>query len=497
MQMQTYLKTVGVVLLLCASVESFAQRQSSKGTPAQTSPGVAQLSLEEQGCGMAFGPDGMLYILKCHHAGRYNKGTLSKLTPEAFSHLQRGKDGRNHALPEDLTEVYVFGRPGEPSGSFDPESIIAGADGKLYISGYWQHCARFDPKTQTLEWLKYGPEQNDPMTRNYQEPNYTLFNDTARCFAVAPDGMLWCKTGYEGSAGKVFHTRGGGKDLGGIVGTEQWNYAALAQDGYIYGATDDALVKVKTDGSDINVLHAFTGKNDHPVFAPILIGNTLFGCAHDEPRSGSGHAKGGYLYKLNTDGSGYSKVVDLAYDPERPLVPHGDSLYGMAPAGLFTLSVNQPAPKIIAPTKDPKDAQAMVIDNGAGYVLVNPNGIDSFIFRIPVPDAVGSRQQPVTTTTSSGSAAPMTADTTEVTNPSSPPPAPAAPVTGGKNVFHKRQSTDDSQGAEGASAGTSSNAADEGMSIQDTARFTAPSKQAAGSSIILGCSDARRCATAR
>ena len=38
---------------------------------------------------MAFGPDGMLYILKCHHAGKDHKGTLSKLTPEAFSSAAR------------------------------------------------------------------------------------------------------------------------------------------------------------------------------------------------------------------------------------------------------------------------------------------------------------------------------------------------------------------------------------------------------------------------
>jgi hypothetical protein len=424
---------------------------------------------------MAFGPDGMLYILECHHAGRYDKGTLSKLAPEAFSRLLRGKDGRYRASPEDLTEVYVFGRPGEPSESFDPQSMIAGADGKLYISGHWEHCARFDPKTQSLEWIKYGPERNDPAANNLRDPNYELFNVRARCFAATADGLMWCGDSNEGSPGKIFHTRGGGKDLGGIFGTEQWKYAALGDDSYLYGATDDALIRVKTDGSDINVLHAFMGKNDHPVFAPVLIGNTLFGCAHDEPRSGSGQAKSGYLYKLNSDGrSGYSKIVDLAYDPERPLIRHGDSLYGMAPDGLFTLSVNQPMPKIIAPTKERKETTAMVVENGAAYVLMNPNGVDSFILRIPVPGAAASERQPVATATGTGSAVPAAATATEVAASGSPPPGPTAPVPGGKNVFHKRQSGD-SQGAESASVGSSSNAVDEGLSA--SARPGLPPRQ--------------------
>src|SRR5712691_10569549 len=78
----------------------------------QTKPTVSELSLEEGfgACGMAVGQDGMFYVLSSR-GGRYDMGTLSRLNPEAFSRLQRGKDERNHALPEDFTEVYVFGQP--------------------------------------------------------------------------------------------------------------------------------------------------------------------------------------------------------------------------------------------------------------------------------------------------------------------------------------------------------------------------------------------------
>ena len=196
------------VLFPCLIVAtSLGQNSSIKNlgaTASHTTVSVKELSLEdrEQGCGMAPGSDGMLYILKCHHAGRYDKGTLSKLNPEAFSRLPRGKDGRYHASPEDLTEVYVFGRPGEPSASFDPESMIAGADGKLYISGYWEHCARFDPKTQNMEWIKYGPDRMIQPRITCGIRTMTLFNIPSKhCFAATADGLMWCGNSNEGSAG--------------------------------------------------------------------------------------------------------------------------------------------------------------------------------------------------------------------------------------------------------------------------------------------------------
>ena len=108
MQLIRYIRLLGVSLLLFAlSRSAFAQRQSSKAAPKaapQASANVIPLSLEEPCAAMVFGNDGMLYVLSTY-GGRYRKGTLSKLNPEAFSRLQRTKDRRNHPLPEDLTEV--------------------------------------------------------------------------------------------------------------------------------------------------------------------------------------------------------------------------------------------------------------------------------------------------------------------------------------------------------------------------------------------------------
>jgi len=437
MQLIRYLRLFSASLLLFAlSMSALAQRQSSKAAPkgkTQTQANVSQMFLEDSGAAMgaamAFGQDGMLYILS-GRGERYDKGALYKADPQAFSRLLRGKDNRYHAAPEDLTAAYVFGRPGEPSNSSSPGSMIAGADGKLYISGSWEHCARFDPKTQSMEWIKYGPERNDPAANNMRDPNVTLFDVTATCFAVAPDGLLWCKAGNQGYGGAAFHTRGKGKDLGGITGTEKWNYAALGADGYLYGATDDALIRVKTDGSDITVLHAFTGKNDHPVGAPILIGNTLFGCAHDQSKVSGERLRDGYIYKLNSDGTGYSTVVNLDYDPEKlPFMARGNSVFGIAPAGLFTFSIDQPAPKVITPLSGTPELAVMAINDNAAFVLMAPNQVEVSVFRVPLAETAQ------TTTVASPLATVAAGQTSAVVSNSAPSPAPSA---GGKSIFHKR-----------------------------------------------------------
>ena len=456
MQLNRYIRLLSASLLLFAlSMSAVAQRQSSKAPPkaaSQPKPNLIPLSLEEATAkAMVFGQDGMLYILN-EQGGRYNMGTLYKLDPQAFSRLIFDKKkNRYYAQPDDLTEVYVFGRE-EPSTSFNPNSIIAGADGKLYISGHWQSCARYDPAKQSVEWVRM-----------------TL----GSCFAATADGLLWCRESGEGSPGKVFHTRGAGNDLGGILGTEQWKYASLASDGYLYGATDDALMRVKTDGGDITVLHAFTGKNDHPVGAPILIGTTLFGCAHDESKISGEHLQSGYIYKLNADGTGYATVVKLDYDPEKlPFIAHGNTLYGLAPAGLFTLSLNERTPKIITPAKEQTYRAAMAIDDNAAYLLWAGNQIDVVVYRVPIaesaPVAASSRPSQETRGEKRGPAL-SPADAAAGVATSNPAPAVSAPTPGGKSVFHKRQATDDSQTADAAPAGSSSNAADEGMSSKPRA----------------------------
>ncbi len=462
MQMKQTFLILGLnVLLACLSASGFAQLQSARIGPAQTNLRVAELSLEESSNALAFGKDGMLYIVSSY-GGRYRKGTLSRLNPEAFSRLRPAKDGRSAAANDDFTEVYTFR---ESSEMLDkrrkefgncPSKIIAGADGKLYISGGSQLCARFDVDAQLLDWVAFAPE-----TIAYGERNFDLQNTGADCFAVTSDGLLLCKRdGSERAA--VFHTRGGNTDLGAIAGTEGWKDATLANDGYVYGATDDALVRVKTDGSGIAILKAFTGKDDHPVGAPVLVRNTLYGYAADAG------ARMGYIYRLNPDGSGYSILVSLDYTPSLPLVAGGDFAYGIgfSPVrssnsrssrtlrnqgeaslpeirGLFRIGGDAGKFSVIVPAKEPPRAQALVVGNSAAYVLKDSN--PASILRVPIPGASGAsavrsaEQHPALSSPATG----VGDGRAVASNPE--PPAPPAPVPGGKSFFHKRQSSSENE----------------------------------------------------
>jgi hypothetical protein len=488
------------VLILVASTSGFAQRQNAKGPPTaatQSKVIVTQLSLEEPGgVAMVFGSDGMLYVLSSY-GGRYRKGILLRLNPEAFSHPKREKDQPDRPPPDDLAEVYVFGRPGEISvgthkAEFHngPREIIAAPDGKLYVSGNEWFCARFDPITQKAEWLKLGLTDEDfpskdPTYSRYSDPTYRQFaNISASCFTVTADGLLWCKAGDDrGITGKVFHTRGEGKDLEAIAGTDEWRYATLADDGYIYGATDEALVRVKTDGSDIAILHAFIGKDDHPVGAPVLVHGTLYGCARD-----AGRDRSGYIYKLNPDGSEYSTIVNLDYEPKQPLVAKGDFAYGIgfSPVrqterrrntavdknrkestselrGLFRISGDTGKVSMIVPAKDPPIPQALIVDKNTAYVLTESN--PALLVRVSLPATPPATAAASAPGQTSRGSAPARAAGLVGDGTSNPAPADAAPpVPGGKSVFHKRQTTYDSQGAPPSAEGTSSTALDEGIS---------------------------------
>jgi hypothetical protein len=372
-----------------------AQEPSKQGgapAPAQTGSNVSELVLEEgTTCDMVFGQDGMLYVIS-RAGGRYGKGTISKLNPDAFSRLQRGADKRNHASPEDFAEVYVIGQPGEVKGGrdkqipfdFGPTRIIAGADGKLYLSAAEQYCGQFDPVSRTFQWVKFGPPDDAPMQPS--DPNWVLARASGDCFAVTADGMIWCKEHGWGQKGKVFHTRGEGKDLGALPGTDDWNYAALGNDGYLYGATDDYLARTKPGATDtkVEVLHAFSGKDDHPFEAPTLVGDKLFGYCWIGDDGRNWHS--GYIYRLTSDGKDYANIGKLDSSPGKPLMPDGMFLYGMRTQGLFKVWPDLDQWAVVMPTKEKKNVDALCIHNGVAYLLSHRYQAVDAIFRIALSD---------------------------------------------------------------------------------------------------------------
>ncbi len=107
----------------------------------------------------------------------------------------------------------------------------------------------------------------------------------------------------------------------------------------LYGTTavggaggSGTVFKVNTDGTGFSVIHAFSDSSEGvwPYGGLLLDGNTLYGTT---TQGGAGAAGGlGTVFKLNTDGSGYTvlKVLDSsegAY-PHAALILSGATLYG-------------------------------------------------------------------------------------------------------------------------------------------------------------------------
>jgi uncharacterized repeat protein (TIGR03803 family) len=91
---------------------------------------------------------------------------------------------------------------------------------------------------------------------------------------------------------------------------------------------------LNTDGSEFSTLHSFVytlaslSGGSFPEANLLLIGDTLYGAAQ-----GGGECDNGAVYRINTDGSGYARVVDFCFDQSHHwtlsgLVVLDDTLYG-------------------------------------------------------------------------------------------------------------------------------------------------------------------------
>ncbi len=96
------------------------------------------------------------------------------------------------------------------------------------------------------------------------------------------------------------------------------------------------MFKLNTDGTGYTKLHDFTGSPDgsYPYGALTLVGNVLYGATTQGGISGAGT-----IFKINTDSSNYTKMFDFTsattgYYPEsNPLVIVGTAIYGTANFG--------------------------------------------------------------------------------------------------------------------------------------------------------------------
>ena len=219
---------------------------------------------------------------------------------------------------------------------------------------------------------------------------FTLLREFTGSDGRFPDGSLVLsgatlygatEMGGSSGAGTVFklNTDGSGQ-------TVLHNFTGYPNDGYrplgglalsgttLYGATGgggsygppsvwgDAgygtLFKVNTDGSGYTVLKQFTGSDGStPMGGFVSSGTTLYGIT-EGGYSADGTYSRGTVFKINTDGSGYSLLKEFAGEdglwPQAGLLLDGTTLYGTTFSGgianygvVFALSL--PLPNILMP----------------------------------------------------------------------------------------------------------------------------------------------------
>ncbi|MEE9936922.1 MAG: hypothetical protein K4445_14465, partial [Deltaproteobacteria bacterium] len=172
-------------------------------------------------------------------------------------------------------------------------------------------------------------------------PCTSLTQDGATLYGTAKEGgVSGCgvifKIQTDGSGYTVLHSFAGGAGGGYPYGSLILAGSALCGTTSSGGASNSGTVfKIQTDGSGYTVLHSFAGGagGSHPYGALTLSGSLLYGMT-----SSGGTAGYGTIFRLGADGSGYTVVHDLANwaggaYPYGGLTLSGNTLYGMTSEG--------------------------------------------------------------------------------------------------------------------------------------------------------------------
>jgi uncharacterized repeat protein (TIGR03803 family) len=241
-------------------------------------------------------------------------------------------------------KIYSFG---EPSPGANPVQLMRGADGALYgtASGGGSEGSgtvfKMNPDGSGFTVLAnfvYFTTGANPHCRLVQGPDGTLYgtasaggsHDYGTIFKLAPDG-----TGFQ-SIVNFDEFSLGGVPLAGLV---------LGSDGLLYGTASEGslghgtVFRLNTDGSGFLVLKSFSlAQNGGDVHGELIQGTdgALYGTA-----SQGGSGGNGTVFKLNTNGSGFTVLKSLAFNaattgaiPEAGLVQGTDgALYGTTSAG--------------------------------------------------------------------------------------------------------------------------------------------------------------------
>jgi gliding motility-associated-like protein len=173
-------------------------------------------------------------------------------------------------------------------------------------------------------------------------------NGFGTIFKISPDG-----TGYDNLYDFNIGTDG------------REPYGALISDGtYLFGltyhggtTTNGTIFRIEPDGSNYSKIHDFAGGlsgGSHPYTTLTLAGKNLYGLTND-----GGQTDQGIMFKIKSDGSGFTKLLTFfgasnGRDPSSTLFALGPYLYGTTSAGgasgngtLFKYEIEEPFTKLL------------------------------------------------------------------------------------------------------------------------------------------------------
>src|SRR5207248_2234199 len=109
------------------------------------------------------------------------------------------------------------------------------------------------------------------------------------------------------STAQILINSDGANPNAGLIISGSTLYGTVAAGGSFGHGT---VFAVDTNGAGFTILHSFTGSSDgaNPWAGLILSGNTLFGTAYSGGSSGHGT-----VFKVNTDGSGFTTLHSFTY----------------------------------------------------------------------------------------------------------------------------------------------------------------------------------------
>jgi len=146
-------------------------------------------------------------------------------------------------------------------------------------------------------------------------------------FKIMPDG-----SGYVKLMNMVFGAPTGGNPEGTLIYDGTFLYGLCATAGI---NNDGTLFKIRPDGTGFSKLLDFdvTPTGDGPLGSPVFVGTRIYGMTQQGGASGAGT-----VFGINTDGTGYLRVLDFVFAssgsiPQGSVISDGTFLYGVAAGG--------------------------------------------------------------------------------------------------------------------------------------------------------------------